>query len=201
MLRWFQETNDLTSEWKIIHKKMLLILQIEYETLAKQCQDFAVDLLDQVRGSKELEILLNYDRYSPVRDRGDRMDLARLKLAIKYKQKKVKPCKRCLIKYDKRWEFYTKFSVTVCVPCQLPATTGFYLVRRVARFQKAAHNLQGSPNDSHFSSFPGALNHLHHSSEEQNGTVHEETIHQVHLSQCFVHDLSMLENMLMETKP
>ncbi|ESN98767.1 hypothetical protein HELRODRAFT_66730 [Helobdella robusta] len=63
-------------------------LKIEYEGLAKQCQNFAVDLLDQVRGSKELEVLLNYDKYAPVRDFGDRMALARLKLAIKYKQKK-----------------------------------------------------------------------------------------------------------------
>lgn len=64
-------------------------LKVEYEQLAKQCQDFAVDLLDQTRGSKELEILLNYDSEGPVSDGGDRMNLARLKLAIKYKQKRV----------------------------------------------------------------------------------------------------------------
>ena len=93
--------------------------------------------------------------------------------------------------------FLQKLSVTVCVSCQLSAITGFYLVRRVAGVQKTAHNLQGSPNDSHFSSFPGALNHLHRSSEEQNWAVHEETIHQVHLSQCFLHDLSMLDDMVM----
>jgi hypothetical protein len=43
----------------------------------------------QVRGSKELEILLNYDRDGPVGDSDNKMNLARLKLAIKYKQKKV----------------------------------------------------------------------------------------------------------------
>lgn len=64
-------------------------LKVEYEQLAKQCQDFAVDLLDQTRGSKELEILLNYDSEGPWTDGGDRMNLARLKLAIKYKQKRV----------------------------------------------------------------------------------------------------------------
>ena len=64
-------------------------LKVEYEALAAQCRDFAVDLLDQVRGSKELEIVLNYDRDGSVNDCCDRMNLARLKLAIKYKQKRV----------------------------------------------------------------------------------------------------------------
>lgn len=43
----------------------------------------------QVRGSKELEVLLNYDSQGPVGDSESKMNLARLKLAIKYKQKKV----------------------------------------------------------------------------------------------------------------
>ena len=61
----------------------------DYERLANQCQDFAVDLLDQTRGSKELEIILNHDPDGPIGDSGERMNLARLKLAIKYKQKRV----------------------------------------------------------------------------------------------------------------
>ena len=61
----------------------------EYENLAKQSQDFAVNLLDQTRGSKELELILNYDANGPVDEGTDRMNLSRLKLAIKYKQKKV----------------------------------------------------------------------------------------------------------------
>ncbi|ELT89523.1 hypothetical protein CAPTEDRAFT_172686 [Capitella teleta] len=60
----------------------------EYEQLAKQSQDFAVDLLDQTRGSNELELILNYDPNGPVDEDNDRMNLSRLKLAIKYKQKK-----------------------------------------------------------------------------------------------------------------
>jgi len=68
-----------------------MCLKVEYEELSKQCQTFAVDLLDQTRGSRELAVLLNYDRDGPLStsDRGERMNLARLKLAIKYKQKKV----------------------------------------------------------------------------------------------------------------
>ncbi len=68
----------------------------EYETLSKQCQTFATALLDQTRGSNELETILNHDTNGPVSGAGtaeavgtDRMHLARLKLAIKYKQKKV----------------------------------------------------------------------------------------------------------------
>lgn len=70
-----------------------LLFQSDYEKLAKQCEDFAVDLLDQVRGSKELEILLNYNA-TPANYLGDgeefKMNLDRLKLAIKYKQKRVR---------------------------------------------------------------------------------------------------------------
>jgi hypothetical protein len=68
----------------------------EYSKLANQCQDVAVGLLDQVRGSDELEMVLNYDPDSPEttsgdtsRDYGGRMKLNRLKLAVKYKLKRV----------------------------------------------------------------------------------------------------------------
>jgi transient-receptor-potential-like protein len=61
----------------------------EYLELRRQCQRFAVDLLDQSRSSKELAIILNYDPDSPPYQDGDHMQLARLELAIDYKQKKV----------------------------------------------------------------------------------------------------------------
>lgn len=62
----------------------------EYLELRRQCQKFAVDLLDQSRSSQELAIILNYDpdSSSPYED-GDHMRLTRLMLAINYKQKKV----------------------------------------------------------------------------------------------------------------
>lgn len=60
----------------------------EYLELRKQCQKFAVDLLDQSRSSKELAIILNYDPEAPPYEDGDHMQLARLELAIGYKQKK-----------------------------------------------------------------------------------------------------------------
>jgi len=79
-------------------------VQGEYEQLAKQCQDFAVELLDQTRSSRELEVILNHDSESvaavanpmqiPVARQPDavgdhHMQLSRLKLAIKCKQKRV----------------------------------------------------------------------------------------------------------------
>lgn len=68
--------------------------------LRKQCQQFATALLDHTRTHHELEVLLNYE---PPDSNGStvsgsasretaaeegRMHLARLKLAIRYKQKK-----------------------------------------------------------------------------------------------------------------
>lgn len=61
----------------------------EYEELSHICKQFAKDLLDQTRSSKELEIILNYrDDINPLLDENNN-DLARLKLAIKYCQKEV----------------------------------------------------------------------------------------------------------------
>ena len=59
------------------------------QELRAQCQKFATALLDHTRSSTELEILLNHDQTGPVYQHGERMHLNRLKLAIKYRQKKV----------------------------------------------------------------------------------------------------------------
>ena len=60
----------------------------DYLELRRQCQAFAVDLLHQSRSSQELAIILNYDPEAPPYQDGDHMKLARLELAINYKQKK-----------------------------------------------------------------------------------------------------------------
>lgn len=63
----------------------------EYGELSRMCKQFAKELLDQTRSSKELEIILNYrDDSNPLLDENTN-DLARLKLAIKYSQKEVRP--------------------------------------------------------------------------------------------------------------
>jgi len=59
------------------------------QELRRQCQQFAVDLLHQSRSSQELAIILNHDPDSPPYEDGEHMKLARLELAIDYKQKKV----------------------------------------------------------------------------------------------------------------
>ncbi|XP_037569547.1 LOW QUALITY PROTEIN: transient receptor potential-gamma protein-like [Dermacentor silvarum] len=60
----------------------------EYLELRRKCQDFATALLDHTRTSYELEVLLNYDPTGPAFEHGDRMHLTRLKMAIRFKQKK-----------------------------------------------------------------------------------------------------------------
>ncbi|KAI4463491.1 transient receptor potential channel [Holotrichia oblita] len=60
----------------------------EYLELRKQCQQFAVDLLHQSRTSEELAVILNHDPDKPSYEVGEQMTLARLELAITYKQKK-----------------------------------------------------------------------------------------------------------------
>lgn len=55
------------------------------------CQEFGTALLDHARTSHELEIMLNYNGRDVLEywEPGERQTLERLKLAIKYKQKKV----------------------------------------------------------------------------------------------------------------
>lgn len=61
----------------------------EYEELSQQCKQFAKDLLDQTRSSRELEMILNYRDDINLLDEEGNNELARLKLAIKYHQKEV----------------------------------------------------------------------------------------------------------------
>lgn len=75
----------------------------EYEELSQQCKQFAKDLLDQTRSSRELEIILNYrDDNSLIEDQSGN-DLARLKLAIKYRQKEFVAQPNCQQLLASRW--------------------------------------------------------------------------------------------------
>ncbi|XP_045453434.1 transient-receptor-potential-like protein [Melitaea cinxia] len=60
----------------------------EYLELRRQTQKFAVDLLHQSRSSQELAIILNHDPEETPFEEGEHMKLARLELAIEFKQKK-----------------------------------------------------------------------------------------------------------------
>ncbi|KAL3314833.1 hypothetical protein Ciccas_006538, partial [Cichlidogyrus casuarinus] len=66
----------------------------DYKKLADQCQQFATDLLEQTRSSDELAIVLNHGAvsssprlFSKSDDSAPTTNLARLRLAIQYKQK------------------------------------------------------------------------------------------------------------------
>lgn len=63
------------------------------QELRRQCQQFAVDLLDQTRSSEELAVILNHEQYPKcdvdVCESDTAVQLPLLHLAIKYKQKKV----------------------------------------------------------------------------------------------------------------
>ncbi|XP_036733163.2 short transient receptor potential channel 1 isoform X5 [Manis pentadactyla] len=94
ILRAFELSADL---------KELSLVEVEfrndYEELARQCKMFAKDLLAQARNSRELEVILNHtSREEPLDKRGlleERMNLSRLKLAIKYNQKEFVSQSNC----------------------------------------------------------------------------------------------------------
>ncbi|XP_034859396.1 short transient receptor potential channel 4 [Mirounga leonina] len=75
----------------------------EYEELSRQCKQFAKDLLDQTRSSRELEIILNYRDDSSLLEEQSGNDLARLKLAIKYRQKEFVAQPNCQQLLASRW--------------------------------------------------------------------------------------------------
>lgn len=56
--------------------------------MRENVQEFAMSLLDHVRTSHELEVMLNYSLEGEMWEPGERQTLERLKLAIKYKQKR-----------------------------------------------------------------------------------------------------------------
>ncbi|VDM98542.1 unnamed protein product [Thelazia callipaeda] len=65
----------------------------EYQELSQKCQSFSVNMLEQVRGSKELEVVLNHttNAWEEVTERKSTNlcpQLARLKLAVKLRQKR-----------------------------------------------------------------------------------------------------------------
>ncbi|XP_048719069.1 short transient receptor potential channel 1 isoform X4 [Caretta caretta] len=94
ILRAFELSADL---------KELSLVEVEfrndYEELAQQCKTFAKDLLAQARNSRELEVILNHTASDEhVDKRGlleERMNLSRLKLAIKYNQKEFVAQSNC----------------------------------------------------------------------------------------------------------
>ncbi|KAK7485568.1 hypothetical protein BaRGS_00023143, partial [Batillaria attramentaria] len=114
--------------------------KMDYEKLATKCQDFAVDLLEQTRGSRELSIILNHDTTSSGMDDtgSEKMKLSRLKLAIKYKQKKFVShpnCQQLLASlwYDglpgfRRRSIIAKMTVIFTIAFTFPLLSLVYLI-------------------------------------------------------------------------
>ncbi|XP_052795116.1 transient receptor potential-gamma protein-like isoform X1 [Mya arenaria] len=117
--------------------------KVDYEKLAKKCQEFAVDLLEQTRGSKELEVILNHDSTRPENEQNipasdNKMKLSRLKLAIKYKQKKFVAHPNCqqllaTLWYEgcpgfRRRNIVWKLIITVFIGFMFPILSFVYLI-------------------------------------------------------------------------
>ncbi|XP_067255423.1 short transient receptor potential channel 4a [Chanodichthys erythropterus] len=110
----------------------------EYEELSQQCKQFAKDLLDQTRSSRELELILNYkDDVNLLEDEGNN-DLARLKLAIKYHQKEFVAQPNCQQLLASRWydefpgwrrrHWGSKFVTCMFIGFLFPFFSLFYLI-------------------------------------------------------------------------
>lgn len=87
------QTRPMSADMQMFAQLSVVCRRNDYEELAKQCKMFAKDLLAQARNSRELEVILNHTSSEDhVDKRGlleERMNLSRLKLAIKYNQKEV----------------------------------------------------------------------------------------------------------------
>ncbi|XP_041357124.1 short transient receptor potential channel 4-like [Gigantopelta aegis] len=114
--------------------------KVDYEKLAQKCQDFAVDLLEQTRGSRELQIILNHDTSAAVANEkgAEKTKLSRLKLAIKYKQKKFVAHPNCQQLLASLWyeglpgfrrrNILTKLLITQTIGIMFPFLSVVYLI-------------------------------------------------------------------------
>ncbi|KAM9348862.1 short transient receptor potential channel 4a [Symphorus nematophorus] len=116
----------------------------EYEELSQQCKQFAKDLLDQTRSSRELEMILNYRDDINLLDEEGNNDLARLKLAIKYHQKEFVAQPNCQQLLASRWydefpgwrrrQWAGKFLTCVFIGLLYPVFALCYLIAPKSRY-------------------------------------------------------------------
>ena len=74
-----------------------LLYQSEYQALSEQCKNYAVELLDLCQSTEEIMAILNEDSEESDSFTGpydmeslENLTLARVKLALKYEQKRVR---------------------------------------------------------------------------------------------------------------
>ncbi|XP_022084872.1 LOW QUALITY PROTEIN: short transient receptor potential channel 4-like [Acanthaster planci] len=114
----------------------------EYDKLVEQCREFATDLLDQTRGSKELECILNRDNESSIGED----PLSRLRLALKYKQKQFVAHPNCQQLIAEVWyqglpgwrrqHFTVKLLISFFVGLSFPLLSLMYLLAPRTRLGK-----------------------------------------------------------------
>ncbi|XP_041920288.1 short transient receptor potential channel 4-like isoform X1 [Alosa sapidissima] len=133
-LSWeLQELSKVENEFKA-----------EYEELSRQCKKFAKDLLDQTRSSRELELILNFrDDINMLQD-DNHNELARLKLAIKYRQKEFVAQPNCQQLLASRWydefpgwrrrHWAGKFLTSIFIGLLFPLFSICYLVAPKSRY-------------------------------------------------------------------
>ncbi|XP_033631694.1 short transient receptor potential channel 4-like [Asterias rubens] len=106
----------------------------DYDKLVQQCREFATNLLDQTRGSKELEMMLNRDNDSMTGED----TLSRLRLALHYKQKQFVAHPNCQQLIAEVWyqglpgwrrqHFTAKFLISVFVGISFPLLSLAYFL-------------------------------------------------------------------------
>jgi transient receptor potential cation channel subfamily C protein 4 len=123
--------------------------KFDYEKLSQQCQEYASALLAETRTSQELEIILNYDHENPpalFENEKEKTNLSRLKLAIKYKQKKFVAhphCQQLLVSlwYDgisgyRRRNIVVKIIVITFITLIFPFLSILYMIMPRSRVGK-----------------------------------------------------------------
>ena len=121
----------------------------DYEKLSEQCQEYASALINETRTSKELAIILNYDHENPpvlYENETEKTNLSRLKLAIRYKQKKFVAhphCQQLLVSlwYDgisgyRRRNVVVKFFLILTLTIIFPLLSLVYLIMPCSKFGK-----------------------------------------------------------------
>lgn len=114
-----------------------------------QCQEYAGALLAETRTSQELEIILNYDHENPpalFENESEKNSLSRLKLAIKYKQKKFiahPHCQQLLVRlwYDgissyRRRNIVVKIFIVFTISLLFPFLSIIYLLMPYSKLGK-----------------------------------------------------------------
>ncbi|CAG2234853.1 Transient receptor potential-gamma protein [Mytilus edulis] len=99
-----------------LRQEMMKLAENEYHGLVVKCMDFACELMDLCRGTQEVEAVLSEGTDSIIE--GSRDLLARLKMAIRYQEKKLGAVMRCPVT-----KFITHTTSHVCFLILLAAAT------------------------------------------------------------------------------